>query len=185
MRTIQHIGCAATRFLRLRRPSLHTALLWCVCSQLAAGAAVVSAKELTIEEKSSVALDGETQIYVKNARGTTIILGREGADRITIRAEKYVKAKNSDEAEEWMWQCRFFLSDHFFSLWLSIRNCALSVLGDPMGRNADKLVILTQTLTREAILELCRVMDREEIRIDPRVTTLLDPASDGDTHGEG
>ena len=54
------------------------------------------------QEKQTVKVDGETRIYVKNSRGKTIIVGRLGATDVSIRAVKYVRAKDGETAEEWM-----------------------------------------------------------------------------------
>ena len=99
MRTKHHIG-NATKRVGLRRPSLLYALLWCVCSQLAAGAAIVSAAERSREEKRSITVRGESHIYLKNARGKTIILGRKDGAEVLVRAKKFVKTKSAEQVDE-------------------------------------------------------------------------------------
>ncbi len=54
------------------------------------------------QESRTVTIDGETKIYVKNARGKTIIVGRKDAVDVTVRAVKYVRAGDSQTATEWM-----------------------------------------------------------------------------------
>lgn len=57
---------------------------------------------LSKEEKIAIPLDGETQIYVKNSRGKTIIIGRRDTDVVLVRAEKYVRARDAETAQRWM-----------------------------------------------------------------------------------
>jgi len=70
-------------------------------------AAEASPYKLTDEDTQTVRISGETQLYVKNPRGKTIIVGKQGVRKISIRAEKFVRAKNQETAEEWMEELRF------------------------------------------------------------------------------
>lgn len=96
---------------RIRRPGVGAparALRTGLAVWLATVVAVpVQANRLTREEKGTVPVKGENRIYVKNARGKTIIVGRKGAGEVSIRAIKVVKARNSSEAEEWMEELNF------------------------------------------------------------------------------
>jgi len=59
------------------------------------------------EEARTIPVQRETKLYVKNSRGKTIVVGKRGAQAVTIRAEKYVRAKNEESASEWMEQLTF------------------------------------------------------------------------------
>ena len=65
-------------------------------------AARAGSYELTEEQSQTVPVAEEFKIYVKNSRGKTLIVGKKDADAITIRAEKFVRAKNYEAAQEWM-----------------------------------------------------------------------------------
>ena len=67
-----------------------------------AGPVVALPYKLTREESQTVPVNKESKIYVKNSRGKTIIVGRKGVAVVSIRAIKYVKARNADAAAEWM-----------------------------------------------------------------------------------
>jgi hypothetical protein len=62
------------------------------------------ARSSTVEKRESrtVKVETETKIYVKNARGKTIIVGRKDANAVTIRVLKSVRAKDARTAAEWM-----------------------------------------------------------------------------------
>jgi hypothetical protein len=59
------------------------------------------------QDTQTVAVDGETRVYVKNSRGKTIIVGKLGATEVTVRAFKFVRAQDSRTAEEWMNELSF------------------------------------------------------------------------------
>jgi DUF4097 and DUF4098 domain-containing protein YvlB len=63
--------------------------------------------KLTDEDNQTVRVEGQTRLYVKNPRGKTIIVGKQGAREVAIRAEKFVQAKNRETAEEWMEELTF------------------------------------------------------------------------------
>lgn len=123
-------------------------------------------------------------------------LGELNAERkLQAHVDAYVNAKRIDsaaknpeafalllpifeESDEWLWKNRFFLSDRFFSLWLSVRNGVLRVTGDPMGPNAAQVVALTRDLAEEAILEIYKAMGREKLELDPRMVELLERDND-------
>jgi DUF4097 and DUF4098 domain-containing protein YvlB len=58
--------------------------------------------KLTEEDNRAVQVKHESKLYVKNSRGKTIIVGKKGADEISIRAVKFVRAKNYEAAQEWI-----------------------------------------------------------------------------------
>ena len=81
------------RFLRRRSSSSPTALIaGCVFGASIVGApfetptAMAGAPTQVADNIQTIALDGERTIYVKNARGKTIILGRSERDDVSIRA---------------------------------------------------------------------------------------------------
>ena len=64
--------------------------------------AEASPYKLTDEDNQTVRVDDEIQLYVKNPRGKTIIVGKQEVGEVSIRVEKFVRAKNQETAEEWM-----------------------------------------------------------------------------------
>jgi hypothetical protein len=69
----------------------------------------VYARSSTLEEEETrtVKVETETKIYVKNARGQTIIVGRKDANAVTIRASKIVRARDAKTAAAWMKELGF------------------------------------------------------------------------------
>jgi hypothetical protein len=67
-------------------------------------AVAVNAFSATLREEvtEKVTVSGETVLHVKNARGETIIVGKEGIREIYIEASKIVKTKNEEEAKKLM-----------------------------------------------------------------------------------
>ncbi|MEJ2720025.1 MAG: DUF4097 family beta strand repeat-containing protein [bacterium] len=59
------------------------------------------------DDKRTVEVRAETQIYVKNARGKTIIVGRTDTDQVVVRAHKVIRAKDAETAAEWMDELAF------------------------------------------------------------------------------
>ena len=59
-----------------------------------------SASRLESEESATVQLNGERRIYVKNARGKTIVVGRRGLGVVEVHALKVVRANRRSEAEQ-------------------------------------------------------------------------------------
>jgi len=69
----------------------------------------VHARSSTLEEQETrtVKVETETKIYVKNARGKTIIVGRKDAIAVTIRASKTVRARDAKTTAAWMKELGF------------------------------------------------------------------------------
>ncbi len=67
-------------------------------------AVAVNAYSVTLREEvtEKVPVSGEKVLHVKNTRGETIIVGKEGIREIRIEAVKIVKTKNEDEAKRLM-----------------------------------------------------------------------------------
>jgi hypothetical protein len=71
--------------------------------------AAVNAYSATVtkEVKKKVTVDGETVLHVKNTRGETIIVGKEGIREIFIEATKIVKTKDKEKAQKLLDQLTF------------------------------------------------------------------------------
>ena len=102
------------RSLRRRSSSSPAALITgCVVGVSLMGApvgtltALAGAPSEVVEETRMVVLDGESTIYIKNARGKTIIFGRAGAAAVSIRAKKFVRARDDETVERWMEDLHF------------------------------------------------------------------------------
>jgi DUF4097 and DUF4098 domain-containing protein YvlB len=78
-----------------------------IVTLLAAAGPALADFTLTEEQKKKVPLKGESRIYVKNARGKTIIVGRKGVDAVSIHAERIVRDRDSESAQETMDQLTF------------------------------------------------------------------------------
>lgn len=65
------------------------------------------ASSLEEQETRTVKVTSETKIYVKNARGKTIIVGRKDANAVTIQASKFVRARDEETAARWMKELGF------------------------------------------------------------------------------
>jgi hypothetical protein len=79
-----------------------TALLACVLVLPVAPRVHAGSSSLEEEETRTVRVDSQTEIYVKNARGKTIIVGKKGASEVTIRVMKFVRARDQETAARWM-----------------------------------------------------------------------------------
>jgi len=86
------------RFVSPAKPNGFTvAVVWL----LMAGAAVAGpGTKLEREEKSAVAAAGKKSLVVKNARGRTVVVGREGASTISIVALKTAVGSDKESATE-------------------------------------------------------------------------------------
>lgn len=84
-----------------------TPIIACLAAALLTATATAGAHEMTSEEQRTVPTDGLARIYVKNARGKTIILGRQHANEITIQADRFVRARSRSTAEKWMSELTF------------------------------------------------------------------------------
>lgn len=82
------------------------------------------------------------------------------------------------EDEEWLWRNRFFLPDRVFCLWITLRNAARCLVGDPFTQKAGKLLDLMEDLANEAMVEIYGEWNREELVVDSRLAEVLDDAED-------
>jgi len=102
------------RYLRRRSSSSPTALI-AVCAigasfmgaPVGVPTAVAGTPTEITEETQTIKLGGEGAIYVKNARGKTIIVGSPNADGVTIRARKFVRARDEETLVRWMEDLHF------------------------------------------------------------------------------
>ena len=105
--------------MAMRKPTIHApasvrgrlALLPAAAAFLAVlwAAQVAHARSSNLEEQETrtVKVVSETKIYVKNARGKTIIVGRKDAAAVTIHASKIVRAGDANTAAQWMKELGF------------------------------------------------------------------------------
>ncbi|NIO27465.1 MAG: DUF4097 family beta strand repeat protein [Candidatus Latescibacteria bacterium] len=70
------------------------------------------------EVKKTFPLSGETQLHIKNSRGKTIIIGKEGLKQISIEATKIVKTKSEEAAEELMKALTFEVKSEGDVVWI-------------------------------------------------------------------
>jgi hypothetical protein len=68
----------------------------------AGSSAYAGSHKLTREEKKTLPLRGEQKIFVKNSKGTTIVVGRKGIRAITINATRFVRERDAETVEETM-----------------------------------------------------------------------------------
>ncbi|UCH82841.1 MAG: DUF4097 family beta strand repeat protein [Candidatus Latescibacterota bacterium] len=78
-----------------------------LCTLVPTASVLAGSTTYETEETRTATIRAETRIFVKNARGKTIIVGRKDSDEVIVRARKYVRAKDSDTATEWMEQLDF------------------------------------------------------------------------------
>ncbi len=92
---ITHIAQAANR-AALKR-TIAVTMVWL---SLAGAAVAGPGTKLEKEEKNSVPAAGKKALVVKNARGRTVIVGREGATSVSIVALKTAMGNDKDAAAE-------------------------------------------------------------------------------------
>jgi len=96
----KYLALAPARWCR-GSPTL-PALLAFLAVLSSAGHVRAGSTTLQEEETRTVKIETETKIYVKNARGKTIIVGRRDARDVVIRFAKFVRAKDAEAARRWM-----------------------------------------------------------------------------------
>ncbi len=74
---------------------------------LAGGTAMAAGHKLREEVKKKHPISRETKLFVKNTKGKTIVVGREGLHEISILATKIVKAKDEESAAQLMKELTF------------------------------------------------------------------------------
>jgi DUF4097 and DUF4098 domain-containing protein YvlB len=72
-----------------------------------AGPALAGSYTMTEEQKQVIPVAQETKLIVKNTRGKSFVVGKKEAREVTIRAEKLVRAKDSDAAKASMKELEF------------------------------------------------------------------------------
>ena len=87
---------------RRRGSPILPALLAFLAVLATAGNVRAGSTTLQEEETRTVKVDRESKIYVKNARGKTIIVGRKDARDVSIRIAKFVRARDAETARRWM-----------------------------------------------------------------------------------
>jgi DUF4097 and DUF4098 domain-containing protein YvlB len=63
--------------------------------------------KLQREDRKVIDVDGQHTLVIVNTRGKTIVVGEDGAKQVTIVANKWVKAQDSETAEKIMEALRF------------------------------------------------------------------------------
>jgi hypothetical protein len=91
----------------VRHLSVLPATLSVLCALAPAANVYAGQSNYEKDERRTVAIQTESRIYVKNARGKTIIVGRKDTDGVLIHAHKVIRAKDSDMAAEWMEELSF------------------------------------------------------------------------------
>lgn len=71
-------------------------------SLLVLSTAAIADHKLQKEERKVVDVNGQTGLVVKNAQGKVIIVGVSDLSQVIITAQKWVRARNSEKAEEIM-----------------------------------------------------------------------------------
>lgn len=132
------------RFVSPARTSMIAAAAMWLCTT---GVAVAGpGTKLEREEKSAVAAAGKTALVVKNARGRTVIVGREGATTVSVVAVKTSVGSDKESATELLDKVAIEVSergdqvivetrddgkwDHEFSLWNVVKGGRRSVWVD-------------------------------------------------------
>ena len=76
--------------------------LTCLLAGLPAKPADASGHKRVDDQTRTIPVARETRIFVKNPRGKTIIVGKKGAQEISLRTEKLVRARDEETAEQWL-----------------------------------------------------------------------------------
>ena len=84
-----------------------SALLLLITAGTFLTASVAYSKTLRKEVKKKYTLAGEIQLVIKNAKGQTIVVGKDGLESIHILATKIVNTKKAEKAQELMDQLTF------------------------------------------------------------------------------
>jgi len=63
-------------------------------------AGVARAAKVEDEQRRTVDVDGQTRILIKNARGRTAVVGKDGARQVTILVTRYASARSNAKASE-------------------------------------------------------------------------------------
>jgi hypothetical protein len=80
---------------------------------IAFGSVPAQAKKVkkTEEHKKEVAVDNQTKVYIKNARGATKVVGKEGLDLIVVQAVKNIWAGDEEEAAKLLKHLKFEIEE--------------------------------------------------------------------------